>query len=305
MKIRLLMIILFSLIISSQCLADELLIEPDEGRTPILSAINHSHHVKIVMYGLTDKNFIKAFANKDPQKEIAILLEPHPYKNSEENQYAIQKLKLSTVKILSPNTLFRLTHQKTFIFDDNNALIMTFNLTQAAFKEQRNFGLFINDPKMIAEINQVFANDAQQQSTLTHNPNLIWCPHNCRLSILNFIKSAKNNIKIYAQDLTDYEVVGALAQMARQGISVEIIMPPYQSSKKFTFLQKAGVHLYFNHEYYIHAKVIIIDDKKALLGSINLTKASLDDNRELSVIENDPKIVHQLMTTFLDDLKES
>lgn len=303
MQLKYLWIVL-SLLIFTPCFADQLLIEPDMGRAPILSAIENSQKIQLVMYGLTDKNFIAALSNA-PQKEIKIILEPKPYKSNKENQYAIKKFKFSNITLLPPNPLFRLTHQKTFIFDDKKALIMTFNLTYSAFKEQRNFAILTKDPAMIAEIVQVFANDAKQKPTLMQNPNLAWCPENCRSRVSNFIKSAHKNIKIYAQNLTDYDIVGILAEKARHGILVEVIMPPYQSSEKFTFLRKAGVHLHFNHEYYIHAKVIIIDDKKALLGSINLTKASLDDNRELSVIETDPKIVQQLVFTFKKDLKES
>ena len=53
----------------------------------------------------------------------------------------------------------------------------------------------------------------------------------------------------------------------------------------------------------IHAKVFIIDNEKAVIGSINLTRASLDDNRELAVITEDPTVLKQLIHTFDQDWK--
>ena len=72
---------------------------------------------------------------------------------------------------------------------------------------------------------------------------------------------------------------------------------------KFTFLKKAGVLIHNSDEFEIHAKVIMIDGKRALVGSINLTQPSIDENRELSVVTVDPAVVALLEKTFEHDWK--
>lgn len=69
-------------------------------------------------------------------------------------------------------------------------------------------------------------------------------------------------------------------------------------------MRKAGVDIHFSQKYLIHAKVIIADNKRAILGSINLTNASIDKNRELSVITQDPIVIRELSKTFDSDWKD-
>jgi cardiolipin synthase A/B len=282
--------------------ADTLLIEPNDGRTPILNAIQKSQSIDLVMYGFTDPAFLDALIDaKNKGKNIHILLEPLPYKNADENIYVLKHLKKANISLLPPNPDFQLTHQKTFIFDHKKALIMTLNLTRSSFQNQRNFGIWVDDPLVVSEIETVLQNDAKHQNTYVTTPRLVWSPDNAREKILNFIHTAQSSIVMYAQDVSDYQIVGALSKAARRGVNVELLIDKYSPQKRYDFLKKSNVHLCFEHPYQIHAKVIIIDQKEALLGSINFTKPSLNKNRELSVITKDPLVIQGLLETFYHD----
>lgn len=285
--------------------SQELIIEPDAGREPLLSALHKARSsIDVVMYGMTDTRMIHALiAEKNKGKTVKILLEPHPYKYEKENDYAAKLLHASDVNLQWTSPDFQLTHQKTFIIDHHDAYIMTFNLTRASFKNERNFALKIDDPLMVKEIEKVFLADWKHQPVTTHHPDLIWSPEKSQEKIISFILGAKSSIKMYAQNVSDHQVIGALAKIAREGKRVEIILAkqPAHMKKKLDYLKRSGVMLHFNHRYYIHAKVIIVDDKKALLGSINMTYPSLRKNRELSVVTRDPNIVRQLVATFKKD----
>lgn len=56
--------------------ADQLIIEPEMGRAPILDLINQSEHsLKLVMYGLTDNILLHAIVQKKRQnKTVTIIL---------------------------------------------------------------------------------------------------------------------------------------------------------------------------------------------------------------------------------------
>lgn len=296
--------------LSSYAVAAKLIIEPDAGRAPLLSAINNAKSsVDLVMYGLTDESFITALIQaKNSGKKINILLEPEPYKSENENARAIRTLRSENISLYWPDKKFKLVHQKTFLFDNQTAIVMTFNLTHSSFSRERNFALILTDPSEVSEIKRVFDADRMQKNVTVSDPHLLWSPDNSREKILQLIEGAHSEIKIYAQDITDYTIIGTLAKMARKGIDVKIILsitPEKLRSKKFAFLKKAGVVVHNSQHYYIHAKVIIVDQKRAILGSINFTKPSLNDNRELSVLTEQTDIVNQLMNTFDKDWRDT
>lgn len=292
----------------SLALAEELIIEPDMGRTPILSALHQAHHsVQLVMYGITDPILISAVIQaKNQGKNVQILLEPHPYRNEGENLYATQQFQHATLNSKPANPSFKLTHQKTLVLDQQKAIVMTFNFTRSTFSKERNFGLIITDPAIIQEIHQVFQADWEHKNVAVNHPNLVWSPHNSREKISRLIQSAKSDIKIYAQSLTDYRMIGLLAKTARTGVPIEILLadnPSNQHSRKLDYLKRAGVTIHFSQQWIIHAKVIIVDHHRAELGSINLTQPSLDRNRELAVLIDNSAIIKQLEKTFEQDFK--
>lgn len=285
------------------CFADELIVEPDNGRAPLIEAIHHAKKtVNLTLYGFTDTNFMQSLADaKNNGKTVRILLEPHPYRANDENTKAIQFLQHADIPIHWPSEQFKFLHQKTFLLDNDNAIVMTFNLTRSTFKNERNFALRITDAAMVQEIQRVFNADWQQQQSFVSNPNLVWSPDNSRTKILDFIEQAQSDIKIYTQNIADYEVIGALAQAARSHVKVQILLSSMPTKKRLNYLRHAGVKVHKSDGYYIHAKVFIVDQKRAMVGSINLTKTSLDKNRELSVITYDKKIIQQLTDIFDQD----
>lgn len=286
--------------------AEQLIIEPDMGRAPILSAIKQAKKsIDVVMYGFTDSQFIQALIDaKKSDKSVAVLLQKYPYKNTDENTNAIAQLTQQNINLKWSNPEFKLTHQKTFIFDNHDVLIMTFNLTDSTFTHERNFALFIDDPTTVNEIRRVFQADWKYQPASVQQADLVWSPNNSREKLLGLIQQAHSSIEIYAQDITDYKTIGELGRAARRGITVDIITSEktkHKPNRKLAYLTRAGVRLHFSKKYYIHAKVIIIDHHAALLGSMNLTAPSIEDNRELSIVTRNPTTIRKLEETFKHD----
>lgn len=307
MMIRSILLLSFSLFFSVSAYCNEkLLVEPDMGPTPILSAIQQAKSsIDVVMYGFTDEDFMHAFINaRNNGKKVQILLEQTPYKNEYENNFAEQTLQANHVNLAWSNPRFSLTHQKTLIFDHKTAWIMTFNLTHASFSKERNFALVVDEPDMVNEIENHFYADLHDTTPTATNTNLLWSPHDSRKKLLDFIHSAHGTIAIYAQNVTDYKVIGALANAAKHGVQVDILtsdVPSEKNRRKYAYLMRAGVLLHFSKNYYIHAKVIMVDHQAALLGSMNLTKHSIDENRELSVITHNKEVIDELENTFQQD----
>ena len=56
---------------------------------------------------------------------------------------------------------------------------------------------------------------------------------------------------------------------------------------------------------YLHTKMILIDDEILLLGSMNLSANSLDNNREIWILLNDPDLIWEFKKTFAQDWEKS
>jgi cardiolipin synthase len=283
--------------------ADQLIIEPDMGRKPILDALAGAQHsVELVMYGMTDQPLLNAILQQQARgKNVKVILEQSPYKTESENSNSITALNTNHVPWLGSIPPLRLIHQKTLIIDGHQAIVMTFNFTQATFKKERNFALIIDDPNRVRAIDDIFIADWNHKPIINSSSDILVSPDDSREKLLLLINHAQLSIRIYAQNINDYRVVGALAKAARNGVNVQIITSQNLSAKQADYLKRAGVSVHNNHQFMIHAKVFIIDDQQAVIGSINLTRASFDNNRELAVVTRDKHVIEQLNATFMAD----
>lgn len=292
---------------STSILADQLIIEPEMGRKPVVQLIDQAKHtIDLVMYGFTDQTLLDAIIRKHAQgKSVKVILEDAPYKTETENNKTIKQLAYHDIAWHGKIPPFKLIHQKTLLIDGRTALVMTFNFTHSAFKNDRNFGLIMDDPKRVREIEKVFSADWQHQPIDAAGDDLIWSPDNSRAKLITHINKARSHLNIYAQSMSDYKLVGALANAARRGVTIRLLTSKLPREKQRQYLTRAGVVIQQSKSRYIHAKVFIIDNEEAILGSINMTRASLDDNRELSVITHDPHVIQSLKKTFDHDWQSS
>ena len=265
------------------------------GRTPIVNEINRARKsVDLVMYNLTDKTLLNSLLQQQAAgRKVQVILEKTPFRTTDINKKTISKLKRANIPWQGKIQDTRFIHQKTLLIDNHEAMVMTFNFTHSTFKKQRNFAIILDDPAEVNDITQHFNADWNGTRFFTPTPNLIWSPDNSRRKIIELIKNAKQELHIYAQSISDNQIISALEDAATRGVKITVLT----SSKPLL----NGVTIIHSKHYYIHAKVFIIDNQMAVIGSTNLTKTSLDQNRELSVIIHDPVIIRQLQTTFYRD----
>ena len=122
---------------------------------------------------------------------------------------------------------------------------------------------------------------------------------------MSLIREAHISLDIYNEEMNDRSVEDALKEVAERGVKVRVVMT--NSSKwaeAFRELSSAGVQVRtFAEEapLYIHAKMILVDNRKVFIGSENFSTTSLERNRELGLIFSAPRLVSSLQSTFNDD----
>lgn len=112
--------------------------------------------------------------------------------------------------------------------------------------------------------------------------------------------------------IVDHEILGALKYAARRGVDVKMILP-HIPDKKIAFaiarnyyptLLQYGVQVYEYTPGFMHAKVFTSDEKKAIVGSINLDYRSLYHHYECATYLYENPVVADVEKDFQETLKE-
>jgi len=130
------------------------------------------------------------------------------------------------------------------------------------------------------------------------------------MQILNLIKQAQKEIDLEMYILTDKDVLNELVEASKKGVKIRIILEYRVDIKDLLkiaqYLDRENISLKWSQDKYklTHTKMMIIDKKKVLVGSINFSKSALEDNREMGIIV-EGEIVKQYLDEFEKDWQNS
>ena len=133
-------------------------------------------------------------------------------------------------------------------------------------------------------------------------------------SVFAAISVAKSRIYITTPYfIPDPSVLMGLRTAALSGVDVKIIIPYVADSKLVLYaslsyvedMLMAGVRIYRYQKGFVHAKVLIVDDYIASVGSANMDMRSFFSNFELNALLFDESAIHKLCEDFSSDLAES
>jgi phosphatidylserine/phosphatidylglycerophosphate/cardiolipin synthase-like enzyme len=128
--------------------------------------------------------------------------------------------------------------------------------------------------------------------------------------VISFIRSAQKTIDIEMYVFTSDAIVRELSEAEKHGVQVRVILEPRvqdeRKDKIAAILQELGTEVKWASFAYklTHSKFIIVDGKKAIVGSINLSKSALNSNREVDVLLEGEK-VKELARIFEEDWLEA
>ena len=129
------------------------------------------------------------------------------------------------------------------------------------------------------------------------------------------IVSARESIKLEsAYFVPDPGTIKALAEAAKRGVKVQIILPgehldsatvKASSPALWGDLLEAGVEIYRYQPTMLHCKVLIVDDVFASVGSTNFDNRSFQLNDEVNLNVFDEGFAGEQARIFADDLRRS
>lgn len=170
-------------------------------------------------------------------------------------------------------------HAKYIIADDQRALVASLNFTKKCFKKTSDLILVTSDRTVIAGLGALFTNDSRLEYSAmpdTISDRLIVGPERARAQVCRWIEGASHSIRIIDHKATDPAILDLLQARKAEGLEVEIL-----SRRKLGELRS-------------HGKLILIDDRLAVIGSMSLAAISLEHRRELALVIADPTCVGEL-----------
>jgi cardiolipin synthase A/B len=176
-------------------------------------------------------------------------------------------------------------HAKYLVADGKTALVATLNPTTKCFTATWDFVLITDERPVVRSLSTLFALDAAGERVLPRHrisPRLIIGPEGARAKMSALLTSARRSIKVLDHKLSDPDLVALLRERRDEGIAVSVIAR-----------QPVGFQV-------PHGKLLIIDDQRALLGSMGMSALSLDFRREVSLLVDAPALVGQLNAFYQD-----
>ena len=134
-------------------------------------------------------------------------------------------------------------------------------------------------------------------------------PDDGRAPILNELADARHSIDLEVYLLSDSQIIAALEQAQARGVRVRVILEqhPYGGAGNqpqiFQQLQQAGVAVRWSNPTFklTHIKTFVIDNRTAIIMTLNLTKTSFKGDREFGAITTRPADVAQAAAIFEAD----
>ena len=178
-------------------------------------------------------------------------------------------------------------HAKYAVADDHSALVGSSNFTRRCFTRTCDFLLATSDRAVVAGLTALFAADCDASSTSLPrelSTRLIVGPGNARGQMKQLLEEAQRRICLIDPKLSDPDMLAVLRAKAAAGTSVTVLRG----------LPDSGLAP--------HGKLLVVDDRLAIVGSMALSTSNLDERREVGVWVTDRRIVRSLLQLFPETL---
>src|SRR5271165_929419 len=294
-----------------------LIVLPDDSARPILDAINGaSKSLCIKMFVFSDQAVLQAvIAAQKRGVSVRVMLNPARRSGESENEQTRKLLKAGGVEVLDSNPKFDLTHEKSMVVDDETAFIMSFNWEPKDLTETRDYAVVTSARHEVSEVIECFDADwVRKPFTPGENSHLIWCVGNGRQRIGQFIDEAQHTLWLQNERYQDPVIIERLVRAAERGVKVHVMARPAHKLKKekllegvggLRILDDVGVKVHKLKGLKLHAKLLLADNVRGIVGSINLAPGSFDSRRECAIEVRDEDVVGRLHEVTHADWKNS
>jgi cardiolipin synthase len=174
-------------------------------------------------------------------------------------------------------------HAKYLIADDGPALVASLNFTKKCFSKTCDAVVLTWDPQVVSGLRDLMAADRDGRPMPPQlTPRLIVGPERARRQFTAIIAQAQRSIRLIDAKLSDPDLVTLLNARRDAGITVDVF-----GAKRLGEMKS-------------HGKIMLVDDRVAVVGGLAIAALSLDFRREVAIIVEDTNAVEEVRQLFRD-----
>jgi phosphatidylserine/phosphatidylglycerophosphate/cardiolipin synthase-like enzyme len=290
-----------------------LIVEPDDGLGPVLEFIGSAQaSLLIKQFTFTDESLIDAvIARKRAGVDVRVMLNAARSGGDRANDETFERFRAAGISVQWANPKFYVTHEKSMVVDEKTALVATFNMCLKYFTATRDYGVIIDDPVHVAQIVEVFNADWNHDDWVPSvYEGLLWSNSNSRYHMARFIDTATHRVDVQHPKFVDAVILDHLAAAVERGVKVHVLCggrhgisegDVLDTFASLRTLRRFGAKVHKQKNLRVHAKLMIVDDERALVGSMNIDRSAFDLRRELGITVTEPAVVARLKEIFEQD----
>lgn len=275
----------------------KLIIEPNDGLTPLLRAVKSARkNINIVIFRFDRPELEEALEAAVARGVVVRALIAHTNRGGEKTLRKLETRMLAR-GILVARTADDLPryHAKLMIVDDA-LYVLGFNYTKLDIDRSRSFGIVTKDKRLVKEATSLFEADSTRQTYAPSHERFVVSPETSRARLTSFIKAAKTQLLIYDEKVSDNAIQRLLKERADAGVEIRILGK----------LEKAleGIDTRKLKTLRLHVRAMVRDGSAVFVGSQSLRKLELDGRREVGIILKDSRVAKKIQSVFEADWAE-
>lgn len=294
-----------------------LIVMPDDTGKPILDAIDGAKKsIRIKIFLFSEPNLVAAVvAAHQRGVKVRVMLNPARRSGEAENEVTRKTFEAAGIEVQDSTPEIDVTHEKSLVVDDETAFIQSLNWETKNLTVTRDYAVVTSHRHEVDEVIQCFDADWERKP---FNPgddsHLIWCNINGRNRVARFIDQATESLFLQNERYQDEVIIERLVRATRRGVKLHILARPAHTLKKgklvegvegLRILEDLGAKVHKLKGLKLHAKMMLADGKRAVIGSINLAPGSFDSRRELAIEVHDEAVISRLQQVAHHDWSHS
>ncbi len=260
------------------------LIGPGVGGEGQLTSLIASAHRRVLVeaYTLDDGPVVTALETAARNGvDVRVMLDPHGLSTTA----TLSSLQGAGIRTRSPSSHYPITHLNVVVVDASTVAVASQGFTGAALGPSGEAYLaFDRDPRDVLQAASLFYDDWLRRPVGSFGHNLVVVPDNSA-EILALIGAASSRVELYTSGALDAGLAATIGQARARGVAVHVVGGPGGDPSQLQTLAGSSHARMANAG---SGTVLVVDRVTVLIGSMDLSTATLGGNRELGATLTGP-----------------
>ena len=264
-------------------MADAVVLNPRERRQVILTLLKSTkRRILFSLFRCDDRPVVQGIvAAARRGVDVRVLITPRARGWNKRLARLTSELRNTGVDVRQYTGPWAKYHAK-YIVADRAAMVASLNYTQKCFESTCDFIYITSRPELVSSLTSLFEYDWNMSQGLapTLSGDLIVSPSGSLERFLDVLETARTQIRFIDHRVSHPKVLLVIARKMMEGVRIRI-------------LGRGDLG-----QLYSHGKMVLVDDRVAVVGSASLSRQCLDGRREVSVVIEHAPIVAELGRFF-------